>query len=256
MSGNFLNNQWREDFKLPLQKIFPSKIRTSLTCIWGGQLWLRHFVVAVPEEKTRDYGIHNRRNERCITLSKRGSESPKPFPLNFQNSSWLFLKAIPSAPGVWTGIEPRSEWQAALCWWRVYSKAFEMPALGVLSFPLTESVLSFMAKNLWKQGVKGRRDSFDKTCVGKGDDGKAVKQRQVGERGWMGQKSRKENWKLTNYWETTAWNETCRRGPGSGHWCGKNNTGKVCSGESCRLDSKHGQALGEGPKPMGQWLIQ
>lgn len=70
----------------------------------------------------------------------------------------------------------------------------------------------------------------------------------------MGQKSRKENRKLLKEWETAAWDETCRRGPGSGHWCGMDNICKVCSGESCRLDSKHGQALDEGLKPMGQWL--
>lgn len=54
---------------------------------WGGQMWLRRFVVAAPEEKTGDYGIHNRRHEYCITLGKRGPESPKPFLLHFQNSS-------------------------------------------------------------------------------------------------------------------------------------------------------------------------
>lgn len=110
---------------------------------WGGQMWLRRFVVAAPEEKTGDYGIHNRRHEYCITLGKRGPESPKPFLLHFQNSSWLLPRTIPAAPGVWTGIEPRSEWQAALCWWKVCRKAFEMPLLGVLSFPPTEPVLSF-----------------------------------------------------------------------------------------------------------------
>ena len=75
---------------------------------WGGRLGLRHVVVAVPEERTRGYGIHNRRHEHWITLSKRGPESPK-------HPSWLFARATPAAAGVWAGIEPRSEWQAALC---------------------------------------------------------------------------------------------------------------------------------------------
>lgn len=38
-----------------------------------------------------------------------------------------------------------------------------------------EPKLENMAKNLWKQGVKGRRDGFDKRCVRKGEDEKAVK---------------------------------------------------------------------------------
>lgn len=54
---------------------------------WGWQMWFRHFVMAAPEEKTRDYGIHSKRHEPCITLGKRGPESAKPFPLHFQNSS-------------------------------------------------------------------------------------------------------------------------------------------------------------------------
>lgn len=35
--------------------------------------------------------------------------------------------------------------------------------------------LENMAKNLWKQALKGRRDSFGERCVGKGEDGKVVK---------------------------------------------------------------------------------
>lgn len=35
---------------------------------------VRHIVVATPEERTRDYGNHNRIHECCITFSKRGPE--------------------------------------------------------------------------------------------------------------------------------------------------------------------------------------
>jgi len=87
---------------------------------WLGHAWvewlrLKHITMAVPEERTRDYGIHNRRHERCITLSKRGPESPKPFPLQSQHPSWLFPRTTPAAAGVCAGIEPRSKWQAAFC---------------------------------------------------------------------------------------------------------------------------------------------
>lgn len=123
---------------------------------WGGQLGLRRVVVAAPEERTRDYGIHNRRHEHCIALSKRGPERPKPFPLQYQHPSCLLPRATPAAAGVWAGIEPRSEWQAALWWWRGYSKAFEVPLLGPLNaFPwLNLYFLSGDTKNgclpLWK----------------------------------------------------------------------------------------------------------
>lgn len=81
---------------------------------WGAWLGLRHIVLAAPEERSKDYGIHNRRDEHCIALSKRGSESPKLFPLESQHPSWLFPRATPAAAGVWAEIEPRSEWQATL----------------------------------------------------------------------------------------------------------------------------------------------
>lgn len=100
---------------------------------WEGWLGHRHVVVAVPEERTRYYGVHNRRHECCITLSKRVLESPKPFLLQSQHPSFLFPRATAAAAGVWAGTGPGSEWQAALYWWKGYSKAFEMPLLGALT---------------------------------------------------------------------------------------------------------------------------
>lgn len=81
---------------------------------WGGWLGLRCVVVATLEERTRDYAIHDRRHERSC-FQKEGPESPKPFPVQSQNPNWLFPRAPLAAAGVWAGIEPRSEWRAAIC---------------------------------------------------------------------------------------------------------------------------------------------
>lgn len=44
----------------------------------GGCLGLRRIVVAAVEERTRDYGIHGMRRERCIAFRTRGQRAQSP----------------------------------------------------------------------------------------------------------------------------------------------------------------------------------
>lgn len=82
---------------------------------WGGQMWLRRFVVAAPEEKTGDYRITTGDMNTALLLA-RGAQ-------RVQNHSFCtFRIQVDSSPEPFqkhqefgTGIEPRSEWQAALC---------------------------------------------------------------------------------------------------------------------------------------------